>query len=276
MHPIIKQLSDRVVAMEQVQASPQLLRVSLKEILQDYVLAAIYADPVGQGMAFVGGTALRKLHGLPRFSEDLDFSCQYKVDFDHLGQIISSFFSQLGFTDLDYHIQDSGLVYRLTLRFTVLNQLGVSAHPDEKIHVKVEATDNVWLDAIRIPRSLGNYPSTIITYPLETLMAGKIAACLNRVFKKGDSHITIKGRDYFDLIWYLEKQILPNPQALTAYGLPSDLSTLLKELDNKVAQVKSNHIWQDLGSYVTDGVAAKLWCDHFHELYANASRYLRG
>jgi len=275
MHPIIKQLSNRVVEMEKAQAPPQLLRVSLKEILQDYVLAAIYADPVGQKMAFVGGTALRKLHGLPRFSEDLDFSCQQKVDFDQLGRIISSFFSKQGFTDLDYHVQDSGSVYRLTIRFTVLNQLGVSAHPDEKLHVKVEATDNDWLNAIRMPRSLGNYPSIIITYPLETLMAGKIAACLTRVFKKGDSQITIKGRDYFDLIWYLEKQILPNPQALIAYGLPSDLPILLKQLDDKVVQVKSNDVWQDLGSYVTDGAVAKLWCDHFHELYTNASRYLR-
>jgi len=116
------------------------VKVILKEMLQDYVLAAIYSNKSSNDMIFIGGSALRKLYKLNRFSEDLDFSVFEKVDYQLLGESVVNYFHKQNFDLIDYAVQESKLVSRLTLKFAILKELGLSQLEGEKLHVKIETT----------------------------------------------------------------------------------------------------------------------------------------
>jgi predicted nucleotidyltransferase component of viral defense system len=225
-------------------------------------------------MVFIGGTALRKLHGLPRFSEDIDFVCDAQVDYQILSKSIVSFFHKIGFDQVDFSIQQGSLINRLTLKFAILKAVGLSPLESEKLHIKVETTVGKLLDIVRVPKSFGNFSSVVISYPLETMMSSKIAACLTRVYKKGNTKTKIKGRDYFDLIWYLEKKIVPDTRVFDQLDMP-DLSSVIAQLDEKVTTFGADDLLVDLKTYVEDRDHITHWCKNFHEMYASASQYLR-
>lgn len=147
MHTITSNLKNRVIELKRKGIREETIRVMLKEILQDYVLAGIYSDNVFKDMVFIGGTALRKLYSLNRFSEDLDFSADFDVDFGVLGASLKSYFEHIGFNDLDYSIQQGEIVGRLTMKFKVLKGVGLSNYESEKLHIKVEASRGKIYDA---------------------------------------------------------------------------------------------------------------------------------
>lgn len=105
-------------------------------------------------------------------------------------------------------------------------------------------------------------------YDIETLMAGKMIACLERVFKKGDTGIEIKGRDFYDLIWYMEKGVDPNPLRLEDGGYT--VKKAFSALDDKVESITSRGLRIDLDPLFPSSNFIRGWCDNFHDLY---SRY---
>jgi predicted nucleotidyltransferase component of viral defense system len=280
MHQLLNSLKLIKDSLESKGANPDYIRVAIKEELQNYILAAIYNNPETDSLIFIGGTCLRKLFGLNRLSEDLDFDNPGGVALELIGVKITDFFKKLEFNKIDYAIQKSDQVSRLTLRFSILYDLGLSPHESEKLHVKVETASGTGGPAvspiIQTPFSHDNLAILIKHYLLETMMAGKISACINRVWKKGATGITVKGRDYYDLIWYMQKQISPDLEKLKIEGVGNDFITVFKKLDDKVSKIKPQDLYIDLKSYFESDKFIKDWCGTFPELYKRyRSNYIK-
>lgn len=177
----------------------------LREFLQILILKIIYDLGFFKNLSFVGGTALRILYDSRRFSEDLDFSLIKKENYN-FDAFTQSLEKQLKKYALETEIKprDRNIVQNLDIKFkNLLFELGLSNLKEEKLFVKTEIDTNPPKGA-NIEISLVNktYVFTVAHYDLPSLYATKLHACFFRKY--------VKGRDFYDLIWYLGKKIKPN------------------------------------------------------------------
>lgn len=196
-------------------------RIVLKEVLQSYVLDYLYNHPVYRGLNFYGGTCLHVVYGLERLSEDLDLDNGAGLPVESLGDDLCMIFERsFGYRDASVKMQtgESG-VYRITLKFPVLNILGLSAHTNQFLHLKVEISHHRQTAVIQKTPVFHHGRSFVPShFSLETMMAGKIIACIERNFQRGREGAFIKGRDFYDLLWFMQKGIRPLDEKLLKDG----------------------------------------------------------
>lgn len=272
MHPIehrLKQIADKLTAENK---NILFVRNSLKEYLQDIVLYIIYNDPKLKSLIFYGGTCLRKLYGLNRLSEDLDFETTQRVNLDKIASRIKNRFTEDAFTKIEITTQQSKNVNRILLKFPILFELGLAPNESEKLHVKIEINDNFEseLETELTPYLKDQYSMVIKHYPIETLMAGKMIACIERSFTKGKTGIDFKGRDFYDLVWYMQKGIRPDEKRLKISNYT--VKTAFNKIDEKIENIRSKTLLQDLQNLIENQVFTKTWCDNFLEFYENSSK----
>jgi hypothetical protein len=157
--------------------------------------------------AFVGETALRFLFGLPRYSEDLDFSLvvlKEKEEFTPLIQKISAVFDAEGYAN-DVRIKDKGAVKSALIRFReVLFELGLSPRRGQLLSIRVEVDTNPPAGAETATTVIRKFVALhLLHYDRPSLLARKLHALLARPYTKG--------HDLFDLIWYLADPTWPEP-----------------------------------------------------------------
>lgn len=177
----------------------------VREALQLAALKIMYEKGHFAKLAFVGGTALRLLFGLKRFSEDLDFSLIRRkgYDFREINSHLQEGFRLYGL-DVQTKAREENTVQYTFLKFTgLLKDLGLSALDEQKLSIKVEIDSNPpkgW----RIETTLINrlFMINLQHFDLSSLYASKIHACFFRKYTKG--------RDFYDLLWYITKRIRPN------------------------------------------------------------------
>ena len=177
----------------------------VKEFLQLLILKVIDDAGYFKSLVFTGGTALRIIYGLNRFSEDLDFS--------FLGECLSIMKTK---NKLQHHLSDilgfnvllktktDKIVQSIDLHFKdLLFQYKLSTHHNQDILIRIEIDTNPPQGG-NTSLSLNNrfFFLTIRHYDLPSLFATKLHACFYRKYTKG--------RDVYDLIWYLGKNIYPN------------------------------------------------------------------
>lgn len=185
----------------------------LRETLQWQVMAALHSVEVFRSVAFVGGTSLRLLHGLARYSEDLDFSVlDQPVSADDVNstwkEAIRKSLLRLEITNTEFTVASHRAVLAFDIRWAeLLHQVGAASLPGQKISIKVEIDNHPPAGAV-VERKTVSRPSlmAIATYELPSLMAGKVHALLARPYTKG--------RDWYDLLWYLGGGIEPNEKML--------------------------------------------------------------
>ena len=170
----------------------------LREYLQALVLRSFHECEAFRPLAFVGGTALRFLHGLPRFSEDLDFSVVSTEGYEGK-QWMAKVKRDLALAGLDPQVtwNDRKVVHTGWIRLPgLLHEAGLSAMPDEKLAIKVEI-DTRPPEGARCERRIVTRHVTFLVqyFDLPSLLAGKLHAVLARRYAKG--------RDWYDLMWYL-------------------------------------------------------------------------
>lgn len=181
-----------------------------REFLQELVLQIIDRTGYFKQLAFVGGTALRVLYDLPRFSEDLDFSLTNKKDFD-FSRLLKTIKKELELNG--YFIEETKgkdkTVLSEFIRFKgLLFELGLAKHKNEKLFIKLE------IDS-RPPKGFEtevtlinkNFLFKVQNYKLDSLFASKLHALLFRKYEKG--------RDYYDLIWFLTRKAPINYELLS-------------------------------------------------------------
>lgn len=179
--------------------APLQARNIAREYLQSRILGALQRAGAMTSLAFQGGTCLRFVFGLPRYSEDLDFALEgRRAEFD-LKDCLDTVRSELAAEDyrVDLSLRAQRTVQSAMVRFPgILYDIGLSPHPTEMLAVRVEvdtrpptgATMDVSLVRRHVTLRLHHHDRS-------SLLAGKAHALLQRPYAKG--------RDWFDLIWYL-------------------------------------------------------------------------
>jgi len=176
----------------------------IREFLQILILKILYDKNAYKNIAFIGGTALRILYDLKRFSEDIDFSLVNSdgYDFKSLLELLKS---ELILHNFDFDIKyKQGVIDNCFIRFRkILQEFHLDKHREEKISIKIEIDTNPPLGANTENVMINNqFIFDVKTFDQSSLMAGKCHAILCRGF--------YKGRDFYDLMWYLSKKIVPN------------------------------------------------------------------
>lgn len=213
--------------------SPLIAENLVREYLQARILQSLQRAGAMQTLAFHGGTALRFLYDIPRYSEDLDFALERMPEVynfrAYLRQIEHDFLAE-AYT-LDFKVNDKQVVHKAFVRFRgLLYELGLSPHKTQVFAVKLEVDTNPPDGALLSTTSLKRHLTLNLQHhDRASLLAGKLHAVLQRAYPKG--------RDFFDLWWYLSQPEWPEPN--------------LNQLNNALAQsdwtgaVLSSSNWRD-------------------------------
>lgn len=179
----------------------------LREYLQARILESLQRSEAMLPLAFHGGTALRFLFAIPRYSEDLDFALEnpgLAYDFKKYLRAIQELFGREGY-QVVIQVNDKKTVNAAFVKFQhLLYEFGLSAQRDEVLSVKIEVDTNppkgAGLDTTLVRRHTALH---LQHHDRASLLAGKIHAILNRPY--------VKGRDLYDLMWYLSDPDWPKP-----------------------------------------------------------------
>lgn len=222
-----------------------LTRNQLKEYLQYFVLDFIYNSQF-KDLIFYGGSCLRILHDLPRMSEDLDFEADESINFNALAKGLRNYFQKDLKLKEKFSFKKEKGINRIFLNFPVMHELGLSPHKEETLRIKVEIRPepkNYFkkLKPTFTPKSKYGKSFVIKHYDLPTLFASKLAAILDRPKKgffvgKQEEEINFKGRDFFDLIWYMEKSVLPNEKMLEANNIDNSVEEVFDKISIFISQ----------------------------------------
>jgi len=187
-------------------------RLVIREYLQARILEILQRSGAFQDWAFLGETALRFLYRLPRFSEDLDFSrtvaCgptpAVQMEFRKYTESIRRVLEAETY-NIELRLRPENTVQSAFIAFPgLLHELGLSPHRDQKLSIKIEVDTNPPDHAV-FARTLvrSHVFLNLQHYDKASLLAGKLHALLSR------SHT--KGRDVYDLMWYLSDPSWPEP-----------------------------------------------------------------
>ncbi len=179
----------------------------VREYLQARILGTLQRSGAMVPLAFHGGTALRFLYAIPRYSEDLDFALEHSqalYDFRAYLKAIQTEFAAEGYT-VQIKVNDQKTVHSAFIRFAgLLYDLGLSPHADQVLAVKLEVDTKPPQGARLTTTVLRRYVLLHLQHhDRSSLLAGKIHALLQRPYAKG--------RDIYDLFWYLSDPDWPEP-----------------------------------------------------------------
>ena len=193
---------------------------ALREITQEIMLAALGRTDFFQKAGFQGGTCLRIFYGLQRFSEDLDFALQKPQPAFTLKPYLDALAKEVHAYGYDLELDDRSAVDRaVRVAFLKDDSLGkllrlnyrLASGPSRKLRIKLEVDTNPPQGAAFETKYLDfPFPSAACVFDLPSLFAGKLHALLCREY--------LKGRDWYDFIWYTSRKT-PTNYALLAASL---------------------------------------------------------
>ena len=248
----------------------------IREHLQVRALQLLFQSKFGGAFSFMGGTCLRICYDLKRYSEDLDFALDGDKRGYHFTELIDFVQKELqlvGFS-LNTNVHEEKTVQKAFLRFQNLySHFGLkSVKPNQKIHIKIEVdTHPIPLkkeerESFFVARSGEIFP--ILKHTLPTLFAGKIIAILFRPYARG--------RDYYDLIWYLSRKTPLNFRYLKAGAQGAKLENGLEvvhALKKKMSEVKPEIILRDMGRFLEDPIESS-WISQYSKIFDQLSQNL--
>ncbi|OQA20784.1 MAG: hypothetical protein BWY60_01028 [Actinobacteria bacterium ADurb.Bin346] len=251
------------------------IRNKLKELLQVYALNYIYTDmKYNKNLVFTGGTCLNIFYDLPRLSEDLDFDYLSDIDTTKLIDDLEVYFKkQFQYRKIIMALKQRGS--QIILKFPVLHKLGL-ARVDESdmLYVKLDFSKNSsrFYDLLLTSKSIYGFNFVARHYDLSSLMSGKLHAILLRERLTGtENSETVKGRDYFDLLWFLKKSIEPNIKRLSEMlGKEMNMALLQNILDLKVKEVISKYkrdFKSDLLPLISNPAFLNEYINNYYEEY---------
>ncbi|MFH2032968.1 MAG: nucleotidyl transferase AbiEii/AbiGii toxin family protein [Bacteroidota bacterium] len=181
-----------------INENPSFRKYMVKEYIQLLILDFLSNSRWVKKLVFIGGTNLRIVKGLDRFSEDIDFDCKNLTDeeFRRITQEVVSYLKRFGFNvEEREHTGQKLSAFRSNLVFPgTLFDLGISSHKEEKFLIKIECQDQGINYSSFVANIKGCGIFCVFPVPVDpVLCAMKISALLNRS----------KGRDFYDAIFLL-------------------------------------------------------------------------
>lgn len=212
MSDVIKSMFDRYNVSSRDEAEQ-----ALREILQEVVLLGVWRAKLFEKMAFYGGTALRILHGLNRFSEDIDFTMlKAEPDFswEPFAKTIETELENYGF---NFELKQKSKMFKSDVESAFLKTNTLKAmlqveipqsyiqefHSASLLKIKIEVDKNP-VEGFRTSTEMLRYPLPvpIQSVALPDLFASKLHAALYRTWKN-----RVKGRDWYDVVWYISNKV---------------------------------------------------------------------
>jgi predicted nucleotidyltransferase component of viral defense system len=279
IHPALADMIDRYQA-----KSLKDYHDAVREIVQEIALLGLGRTLFYDHAAFYGGSALRIFHGLQRFSEDLDFTLLKSEPGFSFGNYLGSVSDELAAWGFDFKSQmvekatPSAIESAFMKGNTVVNLLQIGAPSEiaerlpknQLIHIKLEIdTDPPPGAKSEISTRLIPTPHQVRVYQLPSLFAGKLHAVLARKWKD-----RVKGRDFYDLVWYVGRRIPVNLGHLEARlrqsgdwseAKPLDRAALDDLLRNRFAMIDFDQAKNDVLPFILDARELELWSLSFFE-----------
>lgn len=265
-------------------SNPAYLRILLKNRLQDYVLNFVYNDIQYKNLIFTGGTCLRKIYGLSRLSEDLDFNYKNKFNIDKFSEDITAYFiRKLQFSKIKTKI--SGNRKTVFIKFPILFDLGLvkPGTGSNVLFVRCDFSKETNGEAKTEINSISSDEFTffVLSYDLTTLFTNKIAAFLERQFYKGKEQIvSFKGRDLFDIVWFLEKSkksewnLKPNWTILQKrLGIKNKVE-IVKKIIEKVKVIDKQKVYQDMVPFIENYTTIENFKNYFSEIITKNIQFI--
>jgi predicted nucleotidyltransferase component of viral defense system len=192
-------MKDYLAELVRTSPTPAHARNITREYLQARILGALQRAGAMIPLAFHGGTALRFLYATARYSDDLNFALeqhQSRYDFRAYLRSIQNEFEAEGYT-IDLKVSDRKTVHSAFVRYAnLLHELGLSPYKSEVLAVKIEVDTNPPAGATLATTLVRRHiPLQIQHHDRPSLLAGKLHTILQRPY--------VKGRDLYDLMWYL-------------------------------------------------------------------------
>jgi len=256
---------------------------AIKEVIQEIVLSGLARTGFFAKAAFYGGTALRIFYNLERFSEDLDFSLLIPdpdFRFESLIPILRNEVESLGLkVDIEEKVKTkesnikSVFVKGNTREHCLLfypnrDQDIVILHSDEIIKVKFEIDIDPPLYAnTEMKYRLLPSPYQVRVFDLPSLFAGKIDAVLRRNWRT-----RVKGRDFYDYLYFLSLNVPVNLRHLKARLVQSDFievsfilnrSSLIELLVTRFETIDFAEAKRDVLPFVKDIHKLDMWSSDF-------------
>ena len=260
---------------------------ALREIMQEITLAGLQRSSFFEKAAFYGGTALRIFHNLDRFSEDLDFSLlQTEQDFslEKYQHAIINEFASLGMNvsisekqkekqnNINSAFLKSETIWRELKLETIIPQNGLDTKANIKIKIEVDTEPplNFKTEEKLLLKPFSFY---VKCFTLPDLFAGKMHALL---FRKWGTNV--KGRDWYDMEWYIKKGIkldlghfLTRAQDSGDWAGESIPEIEFRDLlSKKIDTVNMNYVKADVIRFIKDPTQLDIWSTtYFHDLVSN-------
>lgn len=248
---------------------------ALKEILQEIILYGISNAGFFDEAIFHGGSSLRILYGLPRFSEDLDFLLKApnpEFEWEPFMRVIVETCNEFSIKpEVTDKSRADKTVQKMFLKDDSIGKildLSFRHHPGKKLTIKLEIDTNppagsqVDIKFLEFPLDF-----SIIAQDLSSSFAGKCHALLCREY--------IKGRDWYDFLWYVSKKVTPNftflTNAMDQQGPWKDKKNSVtenwfaKEMENKIHAIDWQKAVTDVEPFLktNDRKTLKLWSPDF-------------
>lgn len=233
---------------EIAQYYPENLRVFKRFILREYlqykILEIVFEGPHANKLVFLGGTCLRLIYENKRFSEDLDFDNfnLTKQEFNEVSINVKNELQKAGYTVEVKQVAKGA--FHCYVRFPkLLFEQGLSGYQEEKILIQLD-TESQRFNFEPEQKILNKFDvfTRINTTPLDLLMAQKCYAILNR--KRN------KGRDFFDLVFLMGKNIVPNMDYIQQKTLINSKEELKQKLLKKCNTLNMNEMAKDVAPFL--------------------------
>lgn len=256
----------------------------LREIMQEIALAGLYRAGFFEKAAFYGGTALRMFYGLNRFSEDLDFSLlkvdsdfsldkyleAILVEFDSLGMKVSVKEKQKTIhSNIESAFLKSETIWNELVLENIIPQNGLDQKANIKIKLEVDTEPPLGFETEE-KLLLKPFSFYVKCFTISDLFAGKMHALLFRKWKDN-----VKGRDWYDMEWYIKKGVSLNLKHFLLRA--QDSSDWTKEsiteeefrelLKSKIDSVNLIRIKADIARFIPNQTVLNIWsANYFNDL----------
>jgi predicted nucleotidyltransferase component of viral defense system len=257
---------------------------AMREIMQEIALAALSRTDFFKKAAFYGGTALRIFHGLDRYSEDLDFSLLETDPGFSLTPYFSAItdeFEALGIrvsirekdkrvkTPIESAFLKSETLWQELVLEDIVVQHGISSNKSIKIKIEIDRVPPLGFDTEE-KLLVQPFSFYVNCFSLSSLFAGKLHALLFRKWKN-----RVKGRDWYDMEWYIQKGITMNISHFLMRASETNdwqeasisKEQILDLLKDKINSVSFNAVKDDVRKFIRNDEQLKIWnAKYFYDL----------
>ena len=266
--------------------SANVVKIQLKEFLILHALNFIYNSPKWNSLIFTGGTALRLLKKTGRLSEDLDLDYLTK-DFKYkvFSEELLNYFKQLGISNLQCSLKSNGKI--ILVKFPILFSLKLANSAKREtnlLYLKIETEKNNYSSygTEVTPITSENLFFIVRHYDFSTLFSNKIGAILGRKGKIFHDKYDFRGRDFYDLIWFLKNGYLPNlERAKEILKAEQDIKVknnddIWRLLAERIKNIDTRGIYDDLKNLVPAEESVKQLSQNYLAIFEKLVKEIRG